>query len=115
MIEGIGIDLIEIGRFAKVGTDFYQQVFTESEIKEIKNNHLLASLKFALKEAILKALGIGLSQGFFWKKVEIRGEDNKLDEVFKGKENKIGIHTGTGRSKKYAWAVAIIENKQEVY
>jgi len=117
MIKGIGIDLIEITRFSKVPEDFFNQVFTSGELKIIKKNHLFAGLKFSIKEAILKAFGIGLYYGFFFKNIELK-DDNKLslNGPFKNNlsQSKKNIHIGTGNSKRYACAIAIIEDKQEV-
>lgn len=117
MIKGIGIDLIEITRFSKVSEDFFNQVFTTGELKKIKKNHFLAGLKFSIKEAILKAFGIGLYYGFFFKNIELKDDDKvSVTEPLKDKLSQSinHIYIGTGNSKKFACAIAIIEDKQEV-
>ncbi|MHB1662110.1 MAG: holo-ACP synthase [bacterium] len=72
MIEGIGIDLVDIGKIKKVlqlrGEKFCSRVFSEKEAKTIetvknKNENRgfqKAAGYFAAKEAFLKALGAGL-------------------------------------------------------
>lgn len=67
MVHGIGIDLIEVGRIKKAierfGKMFLTKVFTEAEIKycqaHSKAEYQHFAGRFAAKEAILKALGIG--------------------------------------------------------
>ncbi|HEX3048241.1 MAG TPA: 4'-phosphopantetheinyl transferase superfamily protein, partial [Bacillota bacterium] len=68
MVVGNGIDIIEIGRIAKAvqNNRFTQRVFTPAEFTESENlSHRLAGF-FAAKEALLKAMGTGLS-GFSWR------------------------------------------------
>lgn len=117
MIKGIGIDLIEFTRFSKVSEDFFNQIFTSSEMESIQKNTTFAGLKFSVKEAILKALGIGLYFGFFFKNIELKnnGEvcvNEPLPKIFS--DDKRYIHIGAGNSKRYACGIAIIEEKQEV-
>jgi len=67
MIHGIGIDLIEIERIKKakkrLGEIFLKRIFTEEEIKycrthsQVEDQHFAG--RFAAKEAVFKALGIG--------------------------------------------------------
>jgi len=117
MIKGIGIDLIETSRFSKASEDFLEQIFNIQEIKSVKNNSLLLSIKFALKESILKALGKGLYFGFFWHNIQLKNDKiNISGPLRQNLPERRSIHTGTGNSKKYACAIAIIEHniKQEV-
>lgn len=64
MIYGVGIDLVKIERMREVvekwGRRFLERVFTESEISycyEKKNPYLSLAVRFAAKEALIKALG----------------------------------------------------------
>ncbi|GAB4420460.1 MAG: holo-ACP synthase [Thermodesulfovibrionales bacterium] len=64
MIYGIGIDLVKIGRMKDVvdkwGKRFLDRVFTEGEIAycyEKKDPYLSLSVRFAAKEALIKAIG----------------------------------------------------------
>jgi holo-[acyl-carrier protein] synthase len=66
MVCGIGADVVEILRIKKsalrFGRRFFERVFTDNEIKYCQSKkrgyeHLAA--RFAAKEAVLKALGVG--------------------------------------------------------
>jgi holo-[acyl-carrier protein] synthase len=64
MIYGIGIDLVKIDRMKDVverwGNKFLKRVFTSSEISycyEKKNPYLSLAVRFAAKEALIKAIG----------------------------------------------------------
>jgi holo-[acyl-carrier protein] synthase len=64
MIYGVGIDLVKIERMREVvekwGRRFLERVFTESEISycyEKKNPYLSLAVRFAAKEALIKAIG----------------------------------------------------------
>ena len=78
MVYGIGVDIIEIRRFERVlerwGDRLCERVFTPEELsichaKAHPGRHL--ALRFAAKEAMLKALGIGMFQGVAWNDIEI--------------------------------------------
>lgn len=118
MIFGNGVDIIEISRIAKAieNPHFCERVFTMAEISETKMlAHRLAGF-FAAKEAILKAMGTGLSI-FSWQEIEIR-HDRKGAPFFEltGKvrlylsENQINrIHLSISHCKEYAIAQVILE------
>jgi len=64
MIYGVGIDLVKIERMKDVvdrwGRKFLERVFTKNEISycyEKKNPYLSLSVRFAAKEALIKAIG----------------------------------------------------------
>ncbi len=78
MILGIGSDLIDIRRVAKVmerhGDRFLNRVFTEAErakaARRAKNENMVVATyakRFAAKEACAKALGTGIRQGVWWR------------------------------------------------
>src|ERR1700712_5627552 len=78
MIIGIGSDLIDIRRVAKVierhGDRFLDRIFTEAERakaeRRAKNARMVAATyakRFAAKEACSKALGTGIRQGVWWR------------------------------------------------
>jgi holo-[acyl-carrier protein] synthase len=74
MILGIGSDITDVRRIAKVierhGERFLERVFTETERKraERKKNRVETYAKrFAAKEACAKALGTGLRAGVWWR------------------------------------------------
>jgi holo-[acyl-carrier protein] synthase len=78
MIIGIGNDLIDIRRVAKVierhGERFLDRIFTDSERaraqRRAKNEKMLVATyakRFAAKEACSKALGTGIRQGVWWR------------------------------------------------
>jgi len=78
LIFGTGVDIVEIARFEKFlqqGNDsLFQRLFTPAEIdycsvKKQSAQHY--ALRFAAKEAFLKALGTGLRDGLSWKDMEV--------------------------------------------
>ncbi|MGI5892118.1 MAG: holo-ACP synthase [Bacillota bacterium] len=76
MIFGVGTDIVEISRLQKIverSPKMLSRVFTAAEIAycEKKGNMIEAfAARFAAKEAILKALGTGIT-GFSWLDMEI--------------------------------------------
>lgn len=78
MIIGIGSDLIDIRRVAKVierhGDRFLHRIFTDAERakaeRRASNEKMVVATyakRFAAKEACAKALGTGLRRGVFWR------------------------------------------------
>ena len=85
MIAGIGVDIVDIGRIQalldRYGDRFLSRVFTEAETLYAMGSANPAERlagRFAVKEAVMKALGTGKSQGILWKDVEtVRGPAGK--------------------------------------
>jgi len=78
MIYGIGTDIVQISRMEKTlqkwGDRFLRRVFTDAEIEYCRDKATPAArfaLRFAAKEAFLKALGLGVSQGLSLNHVEV--------------------------------------------
>ena len=85
MIAGIGADLVDIARIQtlldRYGERFLRRVYTEAEtayaMRGANKAERLAG-RFAVKEAVMKALGTGKSQGILWRDVEtVRGRFGK--------------------------------------
>lgn len=75
MLIGIGTDIVEIDRIKKacLKPRFLERVFTDKEREycfSLKNPYPSLAARFAAKEAVLKALGTGLS-GCGFKDIEI--------------------------------------------
>jgi len=84
-IAGIGVDIVEVSRvktlLERYGDRFLSRVFTEAESKYAMGGahpeERLAG-RFAVKEAVLKALGTGKAQGILWRDIEtVRGPAGK--------------------------------------
>ncbi|MFQ5892785.1 MAG: holo-ACP synthase [Candidatus Tectimicrobiota bacterium] len=80
-VVGTGIDLVGIERFRRVldrhGDRFLERVFTAREREECAGRadparHL--AVRFAVKEAVFKALGTGWGRGVRWRDVEVTAD-----------------------------------------
>jgi holo-[acyl-carrier protein] synthase len=94
-ILGIGLDATDIARIAdmleRYGQRFLNRVFTPGEIAYCTKRrnpapHLAG--RFAVKEAAMKALGTGQSQGVLWKDIEV---------VRAGGPPRLELHGGAAR------------------
>ena len=104
-IKGIGIDLVEIPRMRRVverwQDRFLERVFTQRELAYCRARkdpipHL--AVRFAAKEAALKALGTGLRMGVSWRELEIQRERGQAPTlVLSGRSRKIGEARGGRR------------------
>lgn len=115
MIIGSGVDIVSSERFAKVSDDddFISQILTEREKSYVGKNRDRLALSFALKEAVFKSLGCGLSYGSYWRDVEISagGEVTLLNQL-RDEAGKIGvsrIHSSYSCSKQYITAFVLLE------
>jgi holo-[acyl-carrier protein] synthase len=77
-IIGLGIDLTEINRIEatlhRYGDRFVRRIFTSEEEAYCRRRRVPAihfAGRFAAKEAAMKALGTGHSQGVAWRDVEV--------------------------------------------
>ena len=118
MIIGNGIDLIEISRIAKaiINPRFCKRVFSNAELRESKMlGHRLAGF-FAAKEAMLKAMGTGLSN-FSWQEIEVRHDPKGAPFLeltgkvrsFLTDKRVSRIHLSISHCKEYAVAQVILE------
>jgi len=94
-ILGLGVDATDIPRIAativRYGDRFTQRIFTEREIAYCMRRRQPAihfAGRFAAKEAAMKALGTGHSQGVLWRDVEV---------VRRGGPPQLRLHGGAAR------------------
>lgn len=101
-IIGIGYDMVEVSRIEKVvsrwGKKFENRVFTSYEIeycKSKKNCSQRLACRFAAKEAVLKALGVGWRFGIGWTDIEVTNNVlGKPDITLKGKAKEMCLDLG---------------------
>jgi holo-[acyl-carrier protein] synthase len=78
MIYGIGTDIVNIQRMqaslTRFGERIAQRLLTINEMQKFRQHtrpaHFLAK-RFAVKEAVVKALGIGMQQGISFQDIEV--------------------------------------------
>lgn len=121
MIYGIGNDIIEIERIKKalLREGFIKKLCTEKEIENLQrrgNREESYAGIFSAKEAIAKAIGIGV-RTYSLTDMEILNDDlgkpyvlisEKLDKIIKERFGIYNIELSISHSKEYATAVAII-------
>jgi holo-[acyl-carrier protein] synthase len=102
MIVGIGIDLVEVSRFATAlsrwGDRFESRLFTEKEMNYCnskKDRSQRLACRFAAKEALLKALGTGWRYGINWKEIEVMNDELGKPLIFlSGKTEQLSQQMG---------------------
>lgn len=119
-----GVDIIEIDRLRESIEEtngFREKVFTENEInyceKRNKARYESYAVRFAGKEAVLKALGTGLAEGLEWKMIEILNDERgkpyveltqKALELYEGMSAR-DMDISVSHCAEYAVAYVVIE------
>jgi holo-[acyl-carrier protein] synthase len=87
-IIGLGIDLVELprvrGLYERHGERFLDKVYTDAEkerARALRDPVPFLAGRFAAKEAILKALGSGLSGGIAWRDLCVAREPSGAPRV----------------------------------
>ena len=123
MVKAIGIDIVEIDRIKNVidkwGDRFLRKVYTPWEINYCREKaypEYSFAARFAVKEAVFKALGGGTSSGIKWTNIEVVNHKSgkpsikmggRVKEIVGGGEILISI----SHSHKYAIAQALLIEK----
>ena len=83
----VGVDLVEIDRLARAiarwGDRFLARVYTQDEIAHCRGRIPELAVRFAAKEAVSKALGVGIwwRGGIAWHEAEVRSNRLGKPEV----------------------------------
>ena len=124
MIVGIGIDLVEISRLKRsierFNERFLKRIYTVRELeycqqKLIQETHY--AVRFAAKEAMVKAVGIGVRNGITWQDIEVVNDDMGKPEIRTyGKCKQImsilkvnRIHISLSHTENYGIAMVVLE------
>lgn len=119
MILGLGNDIIEVSRIQAILTRhperFLNRIFTPHEqdyCLKRKEPALHLAGRFAAKEAIVKALGTGFSQGLNWLDIEIQNDTKgkpiaSFSPFAKELFGDLTLHISISHCRQYATAVAI--------
>ena len=133
MIHGIGVDLIEIARIeaacARFGERFARRILTERELErwnarrarsEQRGIAFLAT-RFAAKEAISKALGLGMRMPMTWRAVEVLNDPSgrpiavahgELRAYLESRHLRLHVSLTDERLMAAAYAIAEVESTQ---
>lgn len=117
----VGVDIVEIERIARTlarfGERFLRRVYTEAEIAYCRGKPSRLAARFAAKEAVAKALGVGVfwREGVYWREVEvIRDRRGKPGIRLHGgaleraqQEGLTGWALSLSHSREYAVAMAV--------
>ena len=127
-IYGVGLDLVRIDRLQKAldrwGERFRKRVFTTGELTacgQRKNQAACLALRFAAKEAFVKALGIGMRGPVRWTDVEVRNAPSGKPEIvlspnaagFCRDQRIVSWHLSLTDDGAYGAAVVILEGEED--
>jgi holo-[acyl-carrier protein] synthase len=124
MIQGVGIDIIEVARIRssheKFGARFADRILHQAEAAYClshKDPAPFLAVRFAAKEAVSKAFGTGIGAQLGWHDMEVRRKDSGEPYlVLHGKGRELLERRGGGRvhislshTVQHATAVAVFE------
>jgi holo-[acyl-carrier protein] synthase len=122
-VTRVGVDLIEIARIRRAlerYPRFRERCFTEAERAYCDSRPNPAESyagRFAGKEAVGKALGIGVARAFAWKDIEIAGRPKPAVRLsgrvgtWANEAEAGAIDLSMSHSRELANAVAVVENR----
>jgi holo-[acyl-carrier protein] synthase len=129
MIHGVGTDLIEIARvraaYLRFGERFARRILGSRELERYharrsrsdERGIAFLATRFAAKEAISKALGLGMRAPMTWRAVEIVNEASGRPIVFisspelrqYAQARKFRLHISLSDERQFAIAHAVVE------
>ena len=121
-----GVDIIEISRIQdsieKLGDTFLNKVYTKKEIEYCenkgKNKYQHYAGRFAVKEAVFKAISEGIEDKFSitWKDIETLNDDNgrpKVEILFLKKKEIENVDVSISHCKEYAVANVVVVERED--
>ncbi len=122
-MRSVGVDLIEVARIqqlvARYGERFLLRVFTEEELAYCRGRSPELAARFAAKEAVSKALGVGIQHqdGVAWREIQVvadaRGKPGiALSGTAARRAGELGLSTfalSLSHTREYAIAMLVAE------
>lgn len=123
MVFGIGTDIVEIERIQKATQSserFAKRILTEFEMSEYdasKQPKRYLAKKFAAKEALVKAMGTGIGNGYSWQMMQVEHSElgkpvfvfNGAVEKFMSDNHIVSCQLSISDEKSYATAMVVLE------
>jgi holo-[acyl-carrier protein] synthase len=112
----VGVDLVELARIRRAleryGERFLARIYTPGELIRYRNRLPELAVRFAAKEAVSKALGVGLSQispkGIGWQEVEVLSDPLGKPKVYlSGRAQLLAEEQGLG-----SWAISLSHGQE---
>ena len=128
MIVGTGTDIIRVPRLARLlaryGGRFLDKAFTPAEQQWCAGHDRPAerlAVRFAAKEALMKALGTGWSRGVLFTDIEVEADNRSRPRLrLRGEAARhaerlgvCGIHLSLSHEEEYAVAFVILETDSD--
>lgn len=128
MISGLGTDMVKTSRIREIleknQHSFISRVFTDSEIIEASGRASQAEYfagRWAVKEALSKALGCGIGKDCAWQEICVLNDENGKPHIsLSGNTGKLAansghhrIHASISHEKEYVIATVILEKSGE--
>jgi holo-[acyl-carrier protein] synthase len=116
MSLSVGVDLVELARIQRVveryGERFLVRVYTPAELARYRNRLPELAARFAAKEAVSKALGVGLNhispEGIGWQEVEVLPDSRGKPMVhLSGRARFLAEEQGLS-----AWAISLSHGRE---
>ena len=120
--NAVGVDVIEIERveaaLARFGERFLRRVYTREEAAFCRGRVHELAVRFAAKEAVMKALGTG-AKGVAWREIEVLPNHRGKPLVYlygraKARAERIalrGLDVSMSHSREYAVAMVVGESR----
>ena len=115
-IHGIGLDVVNINRVKSIiikKNSFKKRIFSNKEIsfcQKRKDKYACFAKRFAAKEAFSKALGTGISNGLYFKDIEINN-DKKGKPYLTIKNKSLQIVNKVLKRKKFKVFLSLTDEK----
>jgi phosphopantetheine--protein transferase-like protein len=122
MVQGTGVDIVEIDRFRNQSDElkFIAEFLTETELRNAPHGggrHRYYASLFATKEALLKALRCGLHDGSYWHDVEVSANGElRLSGRLASLASQLSvtaIHSSQSCSENRVVAFVLLENDRQ--
>ena len=106
-----GVDLVEIGRIeaaiARNGQRFLDRIYTPQEQASCNGNSQRLAARFAIKEAVAKALGTGIGD-LSWTEIEVRNNERGAPHlILHGNAQRIANKQGVS-----SWSISLSHEKE---